>query len=161
MDFQKPFISTDLRVKDEWIDYNGHFNMAYYNVLFDLAAEEMFAGVGLGPDYVKRFGASYFTLETHLTYLRELHAGDIVVIENLVLDCDVKRVHYVQRMLHKSENWLSCVSEVMVAHVDLAAKKTAHFPSEIYNRIESLAAKHRNLPRPQEVGHKIGILRKN
>jgi acyl-CoA thioester hydrolase len=161
MDFQRPFISSDLQVKDEWIDYNGHFNMAYYNVLFDTAAEQMFAGLGLGPDYVKQANASYFTLEAHLTYLRELHASDIVVIENLIVDCDAKRVHYVQRMLHKSEDWLSCVSEVMVAHVDLAAKKTAPFPADIYKRIETLARTHRNLPKPQQVGHKIGIPKKS
>ncbi len=161
MKIQKPFISSDLQVKPEWIDYNGHFNMAYYNVLFDTAAEEMFASLGLGPDYVKTASCSYFTLEAHLTYLRELHAGDIVVIENLILDCDAKRVHYVQRMLHKSEGWLSCVSEVMVAHVDLNAKKTAPFSSDIYNRIELLMRQHCNLPRPQQIGHKIGIQRKS
>jgi acyl-CoA thioester hydrolase len=161
MEPEKPFASSDLQVKPEWIDYNGHFNMAYYNVLFDSAAEEMFAGLGLGPDYVKTANCSYFTLEAHLTYLRELHAGDVVVVENIILDCDPKRVHYVQRMLHKSEHWLSCVSEVMVAHVDLTAKKTAHFPVDIYNRIERLMTAHRNLPKPQQVGHKIGIPRKS
>jgi acyl-CoA thioester hydrolase len=160
MEFPSPFVASPLQVKDEWIDYNGHFNMAYYNVLLDTAAEEMFAQLGLGPGYVKRSNCSYFTLEAHLTYLRELKAGDTVLVANQILDCDQKRVHYVQQMTHKSEGWLSCVSEVMVSHVDLDAKKTSPFPEEIYKRIAAVAGQHQYLPKPQQVGHKIGIPRK-
>ena len=27
-----PHVSTTMPIEDQWIDYNGHFNMAYYNV---------------------------------------------------------------------------------------------------------------------------------
>ena len=30
-----PFMSSVMEIIPEWIDYNGHLNMAYYNVLFD------------------------------------------------------------------------------------------------------------------------------
>ena len=33
--FFAPFVSSVMRVEPGWIDYNGHLNMAYYNVLFD------------------------------------------------------------------------------------------------------------------------------
>jgi len=32
--FFAPFVSSLMRVEPGWIDYNGHLNMAYYNVLF-------------------------------------------------------------------------------------------------------------------------------
>ena len=32
---QNLIICPEEIVKDEWIDYNGHLNMAFYNVLFD------------------------------------------------------------------------------------------------------------------------------
>ena len=35
-----PFRSSVTLVRPEWIDYNGHMNMAYYGVLFDEAADE-------------------------------------------------------------------------------------------------------------------------
>jgi hypothetical protein len=35
MGYPAPFVGRALQVQDQWIDYNGHFNMAYYNVLFD------------------------------------------------------------------------------------------------------------------------------
>jgi acyl-CoA thioester hydrolase len=160
MPFPAPFVSSTLSVKNEWVDYNGHFNMAYYNVLFDNAADEMFVLFGLGPDYVQEANCSFFTLEAHLTYLRELHAGDEVTVENQLLDFDQKRVHYVQCMMHKGEGWLSCVSEVIVAHVDLAAKRTSPFPLHVFERIAEAFALHKDLPRPKQVGHKIEIPRK-
>ncbi len=101
-DFGHPFIGSIKRVEDQWIDYNGHFNMAYYGVLFDRTGDEAFELVGLGPDYVKRHNASFFTLEAHFTYLRELAAGDSVKVTVQLLDYDAKRFHYVQEMYHAS-----------------------------------------------------------
>jgi len=135
-------------------------NMAYYNVLFDRAGDEAFAAVGLGPDYVKERNASFFTLESHNTYVRELHAGDSVRIETQFLDRDAKRVHYVQQMFHAEEGWLSCVTELIVMHVDMAAKKSAPFPPDVYEKIDKMYQAHTALPVPPQVGHRIGIPRK-
>ncbi len=161
MPIASPHRSTPLRVEDQWIDYNGHFNMAYYNVLFDRAGDQAFEAAGLGEDYVKRTNCSHFTLETHNTYLRELHAGDEVIIETQFLDVDHKRVHYVQVMKHAGDGWTSCISEIIVAHVDLGAKKTANFPEDVQNRLNAILIEHRQLPVPPQVGHKIGIPRKS
>ena len=116
----KPFIGALQTVENQWTDYNGHLNMAYYAVMFDKAAEHLFWGFGLGPDYVKQTNCSFFTLETHTTYIHEIHAGDIVRIENQIIDADHKRVHYVQHMRHASEGWIACITENIVMHVDLA-----------------------------------------
>ena len=32
---QTPHMSSLMEIEKDWIDYNGHLNMAYYNVLFD------------------------------------------------------------------------------------------------------------------------------
>jgi acyl-CoA thioester hydrolase len=160
MPIASPHLSTRLEVQPQWIDYNGHFNMAYYNVLFDRAGDQAFEEAGLGAAYVKATNCSHFTLEAHLTYLRELHEGDEVIVETQFLDVDHKRVHYVQVMKHASEGWTSCITELIVAHVDLTAKKTASFPDEVQNRLNEILQAHRNLPVPSQVGHKIGIPRK-
>jgi acyl-CoA thioester hydrolase len=152
--------STTLAIDPQWIDYNGHFNMAYYGVLFDRAADQMFADLGLGPDYVKNTNNSFFTLETHCTYLREMKSTDPVIVESQIIDHDHKRVHYVQLMKQADAGWTSCVLEVMVSHVDLTTHKTSNFPDEVKARIEVMAAGHRALPVPAQVGHKIGIPRK-
>lgn len=154
-----PHRSTTLAIEPAWIDYNGHFNMAYYNVLFDRAADQMFEELGLGPAYVKSTNSSFFTLETHTSYLREMKATDPVMVESQIIDHDHKRVHYVQLMKQADEGWTSCVLEVMVSHVDLATHKTSSFPEDVKARIDAMATAHKLLPLPPQVGHKIGIPR--
>jgi acyl-CoA thioester hydrolase len=161
MPFSAPHRSTNMAIESGWIDYNGHFNMAYYGVLFDRAADQMFAELGLGPDYVKATNNSFFTLETHCSYLREMKATDPVVVEGQIIDHDHKRVHYVQQMKHANEGWIACVLEVMVAHVDLSAHKTSNFPEDVKARIDDMAAAHKSVPVPVQVGRKIGIPRKS
>ena len=160
MAFPAPFIGQLQKVEDQWIDYNGHFNMAYYNVLFDRAGDEAFALVGLGPGYVKSTNCSFFTLEAHVTYVGELHAGDTVRISTQFLDHDAKRVHYVQQMFHARDNRLACVTENIVMHIDMAAKKSAPFPAIMLSKIKNMCEAHQALPVPPQVGHRIAIPRK-
>jgi acyl-CoA thioester hydrolase len=161
MGFEAPFQSRLYKVEDQWIDYNGHFNMAYYNVLFDRAGDEVFESLGLGPDYVKSANCSFFTLEAHITYLHELHAQDEVHITTQFLDHDAKRAHYVQQMFHAAEGWLSCVTENIVMHVDMSEKKSSPFSIEVQKRLAEVQMSHKHLPVPLQVGHRIGIPRKD
>src|SRR5213595_924361 len=52
--FFAPFVSSVRRVEPGWIDYNGHLNMAYYNVLFDRCVDETYELLGIGADYLSR-----------------------------------------------------------------------------------------------------------
>ena len=45
--------SSMMQIEPQWIDYNGHLNMAYYNVMFDRAIDEMWLQLGIGPGYMK------------------------------------------------------------------------------------------------------------
>ena len=160
MTYPAPFTGRIQKVEDQWVDYNGHFNMAYYNVLFDRAADQIFEIAGLGADYMKATNNSFFTLETHTSYLRELAPTDTVKIDIQFLDHDHKRVHYVQMMRHAREGWISCILEVMVSHVDLTTHKTSNFPPAVAEKIAEIANAHEALPVPPQVGHRIGIPRK-
>src|SRR5437016_3948413 len=95
--FFAPFVSSVMRVEPAWIDYNGHLNMAYYNVLFDRAVDEVFEMLGCGADYVAK-GFSTFTAEVHVRYLRELKEGDPVRVTFQLLDYDSKRMHYFEQL---------------------------------------------------------------
>jgi acyl-CoA thioester hydrolase len=152
-------LSTAMNIESHWIDYNGHFNMAYYGVLFDRAADQMFAALGLGPDYVKTTNNSFFTLETHCSYLREVQATDVVTIASQIIDHDHKRVHYVQQMRLPDAN-VACILEVMVSHVNLNTHKTSNFPDDVKARIDEMAAEHKSQQVPTQVGHTIGMPRK-
>src|SRR5271163_4205542 len=130
-----PFVSSVMRVEPAWIDYNGHLNMAYYNVLFDRAVEEAYELLGCGLAYLENTRHSTFTAEVHVRYLRELNAGDPVRVTFQLLDYDAKRMHYFEQLFHAEEGWLSATSENMVLHVDMTAKKVAPFPDVIVARL--------------------------
>ena len=155
--FFAPFVSSMMRVEDHWIDYNGHLNMAYYNVLFDRAVDEAYELIGIGADYVARRKHSFFTAEVHLRYLRELHAGDPVRVTFQLLDYDAKRVHFFEQLFHAAEGWVSATSENMALHVDMGAGKTAAFPSDIAVGLAKMKAAHAELPVPEAAGRRIAM----
>jgi len=155
--FFAPFVSSPMRVEPAWIDYNGHLNMAYYNVLFDRAVDEVYELLGCGLAYVEESRHSCYTAEVHLRYLRELHAGDPVRVTFQLLDFDAKRLHYFEELRHAEEGWLSAMSENMALHVDMAARKTAPFPDGIAARLHRMKAAHSSLPLPEGAGRRIAM----
>jgi acyl-CoA thioester hydrolase len=88
-----PFLSSVMQIEPQWIDYNGHLNMAYYNVMMDRAIDQMWLHLGIGPAYMKERHGSTFTAEAHVRYLREIHLGDPVQISVYLLGHDEKRLH--------------------------------------------------------------------
>lgn len=152
--------SAVMTVKDDWIDYNGHLNMAYYNVLFDTAVDQVFERLGMGPEYLKERGASFFTAEVHVCYLRELSAGMPVVGTLQLLDFDSKRAHFFQELRHADEDWLSATSEQMSLHVDMAARKVAPWPEDIRANLAALTGAQAALGRPERAGRRIEIVKK-
>jgi len=156
---QSPFICGVQTIRDEWIDYNGHFNMGYYGVLFDISADDAFIKMGLGPEYAET-GSSFYTLETHTSYLREMHAADPVQVHMRVLDYDAKRIHYFEEMYHAEEGWLAATLEAICMHIDMTVKKASPFPDHILKEIAAMHDAHKQLPVPPQVGNKIGIIRK-
>jgi acyl-CoA thioester hydrolase len=146
-----------MEVEKAWIDYNGHLNMAYYNVLFDRAVDEAYELLGCGLGYLERTRHSTFTAEAHIRYLRELHAGAPVRVTFQLLDFDNKRMHYFEQMFHAEDGWLSATSENMVLHVDMTAKKTAPFPQILAARLQRMKNAHARLPMPDGVGRRIAM----
>ncbi len=159
-DYGQPFVGSIMSVEQDWIDYNGHLNMAYYSVLFDRTCDEAMDLVGLGADYLKASDCSFFTLEAHVTYVRELPADANVKVTFQVLDYDAKRIHYIQEMFHAEEGWLSATMEGICLHVDMQAKKSSPFPDDMRDKIAAMYEEHKGLPVPPQTGHRIGIPRK-
>jgi acyl-CoA thioester hydrolase len=153
--FFAPFVSSVMRVEDHWIDYNGHLNMAYYNVLFDRAVDEVYELIGVGVDYVEKRRHSFFTAEVHLRYLRELHAGDPVRVTFQLLDYDRKRLHTFEQLFHAEHGWVAATSENMSLHVDMVERKTAAFAAEVTRRLAEMKTSHARLPRPEAAGRRI------
>src|SRR6201985_3417141 len=152
-----PFISSVMHIDPQWIDYNGHLNMAYYNVMFDRAIDELWLQLGIGPGYMKERHGSTFTAECHVRYLREIHLGDPVQVSVLLVAADEKRLHTFQELRHATEGWLSATSENMTVHIDMEKRKTAPFPADIQARIADVVNAHSAVPRSEAIGRKVAM----
>jgi acyl-CoA thioester hydrolase len=156
MDIQTPFsVATDV-VRPEWIDSNGHMNVGYYHVAFDTAAVPFFVWIGLTDAVRREHRSSTFALESHLTFVREVHEGDPLRFEARMIDHDAKRIHFYQEMFHGTEGWLAATYESLSIHMDMGTRRTAPMPEVLHRRIAQVMAAHRVLPRPWQVGHVIG-----
>ncbi len=153
--FPAPFVSSEMRIEPPWIDYNGHLNVAYYNVLFDRAVDELYELVGLGPAYLERHKHSTMVVEAHVRYLRELKQDDPVRVHVQLLAYDEKRIHLFEELRHARENWLSATSENMTLGVDMTSKKVAPFHASVLRLLEGLNKAHAALPRPDGAGRSV------
>jgi acyl-CoA thioester hydrolase len=155
-----PFVSRVMGVEKDWIDYNGHMNMAYYNVLFDRCSDDAFDMMGLGANYARDRKLTIYTAEVHVCYVRELHLADKVTVTFHLIDHDDKRLRAYQEIRHV-DGWLAATSESLSLHVDMTGPRVASFPADILANVQSLRALHADLPMPERAGRSIGIKRKS
>ena len=155
--FPTPVVCPQREVRAEWVDYNGHMNMAYYSLAFDNALDHAYDLLGIGEGYVAATGHSHFTLEAHVTYLREVRGGDPLSITWQLLDCDHKRLHFFEHMYHAHAGYLAATSEQISIHVDMSSRRSAPFPDHVQQAFARVLTAHRTLPPPPQLGHVIGI----
>jgi acyl-CoA thioester hydrolase len=152
--------SPPLAVDPAWVDWNGHLNMAYYNVIFDRAGDLFVAPAGIGESYVATRGLSTMIVEMHVCYLREVFLDTPLAVRFRILDLDDKRLHLFAELIHAEEGWVSATSEQMILHVDLAARRAAPWPADVRSGLEALAAPTRALPRPERAGRAVSMVRR-
>ena len=152
------FKSSVMTVRPEWLDYNGHMNMAYYSVLFDEGADEIYPEIGFGPEYQKT-GFTTYTAEFHICYLRELHLNDQVTVSLQLVDYDEKCFHTYQEIWHQ-DGWCAATGEAMGLHIDQSGPKVSPMPPHILANLKSLHQAHRGLKRPERAGRSVGIRHK-
>lgn len=148
-----------LEVHKDWIDYNGHMNMAYYSLVFDKGADYLFDLLGIGADYVTATSHSCFTMEIHVTYAQEVVLNDPLQVSVQLLDADSKRLHLFLQMFHAEKGYLAATMEQMALHVDLNERRSAPMPESIVTNVQMLREAHDKLPKPPQVGSVIGIRR--
>lgn len=150
-----PFAAPETVVRPDWIDANGHMNLAYYVVVFDQATDALFDALDIGAAYRARAGCAVFAVEAHTLYERELREGERMQVTTQMLGVDAKRLHLAHEMFAAGAR--CAAQELMFVHVDLAARTSAPFPADAAARVAAGAAAHAGLPRPDWVGRRIAL----
>ena len=155
MSIPAPFDHYRGEVLPEWIDMNGHMNLAYYTVLFDYATDLLFETIGIGREYKRATNHGTFVVETHNLYERELLVGEQVRVETRIIGADDKRVHLAHEMFRLADGGRSAMQELMFLSIDLGRRRVAPFLPEAQRRLAAATAAHAHLPRPEWTGRRL------
>ena len=153
-DLGQPIETVRRAVPLDWTDYNGHMNEARYLQAFGDATDKLMAMIGCDDAYIAT-GGSYFTAETHIRHLDEVHAGHVIHITTQVLLGEGKKMHLFHRMY--AGDRLLATGEHMLIHVSLETRKASAPGSEVAAALEKVARAHADLPLPEGAGAAVGI----
>ena len=124
------YLNSKKIIKD-WTDYNGHMNVAYYVLIFDLfGAEVLMDKFNMGEESAKTTKKSTMVVESHITYNQEVKEGDEVDVNLLYFDHDKKRLQYKLEMIHKENKFLASTIEILSLYIDLNQRKVSEFENE-------------------------------
>jgi acyl-CoA thioester hydrolase len=145
------------KVLPEWIDFNGHMNVAYYVLVFDLGVDALWLDFGITAEHVRQNQSSTFAVETHVLYKQELKLDDPYVVTAQILAFDSKRIHQFQRMYHAESGFLAATAEWLTLHVDLKKRRVAPWPTNILDGISRIAKSQGNWQYPDDAGSTMKI----
>ena len=143
-------------VRPEWVDYNGHLNMAYYVLIFDHGIAVFLVRIGMDARLRTETGSSVFVAEAHVTYKAEDMAGEQVRVATHLINYDEKRLHLLHEMFN-ADHTLTATNELMILHVNLNDRRVGPFPEGVRKRIAQVASEGAAYPEPSGLGRVIAV----
>jgi len=147
-------VTSKRTVPLDWTDYNGHMNEARYLQAFGDATDRFMELVGCDADYIST-GGSYFTAETHIRHIDEVHAGTRIEVRTQVLLGEGKKMHLWHEMYDGAR--LLATGEHMLIHVSLETRRPSAPSAAIEANLIRIAQGHSALPRPDAAGASVGV----
>jgi carnitine 3-dehydrogenase len=151
-----PLVLLSREIPADWLDYNGHVTESRYLQIFGDATDALLGYIGVDAAYLDG-GGSYYTVETHISHLGQLFAGDRVEAMTQVLGWDDKRLHLFHTLVRAGQDEPVALAEHMLLHVDAAAGRACPVRDGVRERIAALADAHAHLPRPARAGRRIAL----
>ena len=156
-DLSRPLTLHRDTVAPEWVDYNGHMTESRYLQAFGDASDALFRYIGVDADY-HAGGHSYYTVETHLNFLREVNVDAPFTISTQLLGGDAKRIHLFHRM-HAGNNGNEqlATAEQMLLHVNTIEARACAAEPEVFARLKRILTAHASLPQPKQAGRSVQL----
>lgn len=145
-------------VPADWIDYNGHMNVAYYTMAMDRAMDRLFEDhLGLGEAHAARARQGPYVIQMHMHYLGEVLEGEAFHCRFTLLDHDAKRLHLLSELVAGGE--VRAMAEHLIMNVDLTTRRSAPYPDWAQARLARMLSDHAGVARPARLGAALGIRR--
>ena len=152
-----PFKRSDYKVRSEWIDHNGHMNVAFYLEAFDHNIGDFFRYIGITRKYRLEQNVATYCGDFHIHYVRELFEGTPIEITCQLVGFDEKRIQVCQSMYSSSEGYLAAESEVIYLHIDSLTRRVAPMKSDLFERLKVIHNAHSKIGQPRQQGRLISI----
>ncbi|MPY76491.1 MAG: thioesterase-like protein [Alphaproteobacteria bacterium] len=146
-------------VLPEWIDYNGHMNVAYYVLAFDHVTDAFLDYIGLDHDYKAKANVTTFVADMNVTYIREVVEGDPLRFTTQLLESDDRKFRYFHSMYHAEQGYLAATNELLSLHIDLTVRRVGPMSRPILERLRQVQDAHASLPPPRGAGRVLGMRR--
>ncbi len=159
--YPAPVELTGFELDPAWIDYNGHMNVGYYGVAFDVAFERLLVEhLGLGEPQVQTLAQGPYILQSHMQFLREITSEMTIYFQFRLLDADQKRGHYFAQMISATDQVVCATQEALFMNVSHKTGRSEPYPDWAIARLERMVQDHKALPLAPQIGQQIGIRRK-
>ena len=119
-------------------DHMGHMNVMWYVGKFDEATWNLFAEMGVTTAFLKEHRRGMAAVQQNITYKRELHAGETVIVRSTFLEVREKLARFVHEMRNAVTGEIAAICVLTGVHIDSQTRKSCPFPAEIVERGRSL-----------------------
>lgn len=121
-------------------DHMGHMNVAWYVSKFDEATWNFFSSLGLTRSALTSAQRGMAAVEQHISYKRELMAGDVVEIRTRLVELKDKVIRFAHEMVNVETGAVAATTELTAVHLDTHLRKAVAFAPEIAERAGLLFA---------------------
>jgi acyl-CoA thioester hydrolase len=119
-------------------DHFGHMNVRYYAPFFDDATYHMWTGLELPYSrMIPEHGVHTVAAQTTTRFLKELVAGDLVVIDGAVVRLGTKSVTFHLRMHHADTGVLHATYDTVEVFFDPRTRRSTAMPATIRARLSA------------------------
>jgi acyl-CoA thioester hydrolase len=112
-------------------DHVGHMNVMWYVGKFDEATWQLFCAMGLTPSYLRSSNRGMAAVDQHISYLKELHAGDVITIRSMLLELKEKSLRFVHEMTNDETGEVAARTTLKGVHLDTIARTSSAFAEAI------------------------------
>ena len=117
-------------VKEDWIDYNGHMNMAYYVQCFEESSDFLLEHMDLGYRYAIEEQKGVFVIKCEINYRKEINLDENFIISLEELVCKGKKLIVGLKMFNENNETIADY-KILNLNVDLETKKSITFSPKI------------------------------
>lgn len=119
-------------------DHVGHMNVMWYVGKFDEATWQFFNALGLTPRYLRSAKRGMAAVDQHISYIRELHAGDVVSVRTSLIGFKEKSMQFVHEMSDDESGEVVARTTLKAVHLDAERRRSCAFAEEIAAKMASL-----------------------